>query len=233
MPNMPGVRPMMGNQQGMAGNIPNANVMNMQNMMNAQTGNANQQVPGNVVNQMNQMGGQMPMNNAQMNSINLMNMQQQQIGPNQMNPNLNQNINQGQMMMGRMNAQNINAAQGGPNAPQILNQMAGNAPGNLQPNMPGNLLPNQAIGGAGNAIPPNQIAAAGQMNLNQMLNPMQHMGRQQPGNVLYQGTSIILIRLLYYFCLSIIILLSKKQLEIRHRINHSFVRVQVHRLHRQ
>lgn len=180
MPNIPGVRPIFANQQGMVGNIPNANAMNMGNVINSQAGNAAPQ--GNVVNQMNQMGGPMAMSNNQMNSMMSMNMQQQQMGPNQMNPNMVQPIGQGQIMMGRINAPNIGSAQAAPNAPQILNQMAGNAAGNIQPNIAGNILPNQA-----GAMPPNQMAGAGQMNINQMINPISHIGRNQPGNVLYQG----------------------------------------------
>lgn len=172
MANMAGVRPMLGNQQAMGGNIPNAamnvNNMNIGNAMNAQAANANPQMQANM---MNQMGGQMAMGNNQMNNIMSMNMQQQQqqMQQNQVNPAMNP----GQIMMGRMNVNQPNA-----NAPQIHGPMGANSPANIPPNI------------SGNPIPPNQMPNAGQMNLNQMLNPISHMGRNPNPNVLYQGKAV-------------------------------------------
>lgn len=124
------------------------------------------------------------------------------MNPNQMNANINPAMNPNQMsqIMGRINAPpNMTAHQAGPiggHTPQMMNQMAANSPANL-PNAanPPNLMPNQQLPGNINQPtgPPNQIAGPGQMNLNQMLNPMSHIGRNQPPNV-YQGLSPTQIR---------------------------------------
>lgn len=203
MANMQGVRVGASNQQqSMAGNLPpgamNTNAMNMNNVIGQQQANASAQVQNNMVNQMNQMGGQMPMNvqGAQINPINnMMTMNMNQTMPqNQMNANINQSMNPNQMsqLMGRINAPpNMTAHQAsaiGGHAPQMINQMAANAPANLPNAQQPNIMPNQQLAGNINQPvgPPNQIAGPGQMNLNQMLNPMSHMGRNQAPNV-YQG----------------------------------------------
>lgn len=205
MANMQGVRGGPGGQQqAMGGNLPpgamNANAMGMNNVIGpGQQGNAPAQMQNNMVNQMNQMGGQMPMNvqgaqiNPNMNNMMTMNMNQT-MPQNQMNANINQPMNPNQMsqLMGRINAPpNMTAHQAGPiggHAPQMINQMAPNAPVNLPNAQPPNLMPNQQLPVSLNQPtgPPNQIAGPGQMNLNQMLNPMSHMGRTQAPNV-YQG----------------------------------------------
>lgn len=205
MAGMQGVRGGPGSQQqAMAGNLPpgamNANAMGMGNVVGSQQGNASAQMQNNmVVNQMNQMGGQMPMNvqggqiNPNINNMMSLNMNQS-MPPNQMNANINQSMNPNQMsqLMGRINAPpNMTAHQAGAiggHTPQMINQMATNAPANLPNAQQANLMPNQSlpVNISQPSGPPNQIAGPGQMNLNQMLNPLSHMGRNQPSNV-YQG----------------------------------------------
>lgn len=190
---MGGIRQM--NPQVMPGNMQNAgmnpNAMTLGNVINQPSSNAPTQMQGNMVTQMNQMGNQMPINvqGNQMNPINNMMSMNMNQGPNQMAPNqLNTGqMNQNQMMMNRMTAPNIGPHPGGPNAPQMMSQIPGNPVANT---VPGNMLPNQPMtaGANPNQLPPNQMPNAGQMSLNQMLNPMSHMGRNQPPppNVLYQ-----------------------------------------------
>lgn len=201
MANMQGIRGGPGGQQqAMAGNLPpgamNANAMGMNNVNGPQQTNASAQMQNNMV---NQMGGQMPMNvqggqiNPNINNMMTMNMNQT-MPPNQMNANINQTMNPNQMsqLINRINVPpNMTASQAGPiggHAPQMINQMATNAPGNLPNAQQPNLMPNQQLPGNINQPtgPPNQVAGPGQMNLNQMLNPMSHMGRNQAPNV-YQG----------------------------------------------
>lgn len=137
------------------------------------------------------------------------------MNPNQMNANINPAMNPNQMsqIMNRINAPpNMTAHQAGPiggHAPQMMNQMAANSPANL-PNAP-NLMPNQQLPVNINQPtgPPNQIAGPGQMNLNQMLNPMSHIGRNQPPNV-YQGLSPTHQRLFSYKVLMESLLCSAK-----------------------
>lgn len=190
-------------QQVMSGNLPlgamNANAMGINNVIGPQQGNAAAQMQNNMVNQMNQMnqiGGQMPMNvqGGQINP-NVMQMNiNQAMPPNQMNANLNQAMppNQMSQLMGRINAPpNMTAHQAGPiggHTPQMMNQMANSTPTSLPNAQQPNLIPNQQLPVIINQPtgPPNQIAGPGQMNLNQMLNPMSHMGRNQAPNV-YQG----------------------------------------------
>lgn len=206
MSNMQGVRVGPGDQQqAMARNLPpgamNANAMGMNNVIGPQQANASAQMQNNMVNQMNQMGGQIPINvqGAQINPNinNMMSMNMNQTMPqNQMNTNLNQPMNPNQIsqIMGRINVPpNMTAHQAsaiGAHTPQMMPQIAANAPANLpnaQQQQP-NLIPNQQLQANINQPtgPPNQIAGPGQINLNQMLNTMAHMGRNQPPNV-YQG----------------------------------------------
>lgn len=204
MANMQGIRGGPGGQQqAMAGNLPpgamNTNAMGMNNVIGPQQTNASAQMQNNMVNQMNQMGGQMPMNvqggqiNPNINNMMTMNMNQA-MTPNQMNANINQSMNPNQMsqLISRINVPpNMTAHQAGPiggHAPQMINQMATNAPANLSNAQQPNLMPNQQLPGNLNQPtgPPNQVAGSGQMNLNQMINPMSHMGRNQAPNV-YQG----------------------------------------------
>lgn len=205
MPNMSGVRGVPGNPQAIAANMPpgamNVNNMGMGGVMNQQQAqNASAQIPNNMVNSMNQMGGQMPIREMnvpgpQINPINnmmSMNMNQS-MQQSQINSNINQSLNPNQMsqMLGRINPANINphpaagiASQ--MNSPQMINQMGGNSPANLpnaQSAMNPNIIANQNQAG----VPPNPIAGNPQINMNQMLNPMGHMGRNPPPNVLYQG----------------------------------------------